>query len=71
MLSELSQVFLYAENDLMLTKAETFTKISCFIEISHGVRSRVPFQPLDNFDFSHPESWPEWCQRFHRYRIAT
>lgn len=24
-----------------------------------------------NFDFSHPERWPEWRQRFHRYRIAT
>ncbi len=29
------------------------------------------FQPPDNFDFSHPERWPEWHQRFHRYRIAT
>ncbi len=29
------------------------------------------FQPPDNFDFSHPERWPDWRQRFHRYRIAT
>lgn len=29
------------------------------------------FQHPGNFDFSHPERWPEWRQRFHRYRIAT
>ncbi|KAK6493915.1 hypothetical protein HHUSO_G330 [Huso huso] len=31
----------------------------------------VKFHPPDNFDFSRPELWPEWRQRFLRYRIAT
>ncbi|RXN04213.1 Retrovirus-related Pol poly from transposon [Labeo rohita] len=29
------------------------------------------FSPPESFDFSHPELWPEWKQRFHRFRIAT
>lgn len=29
------------------------------------------FPPPDNFNFSHPELWPEWKWQFHRYRIAT
>lgn len=29
------------------------------------------FSPPESFDFSHSELWPEWKQRFHRFRIAT
>ncbi len=29
------------------------------------------FSPPESFDFSHPELWPEWKQRFHRFRITT
>ncbi|KAL7837467.1 hypothetical protein SRHO_G00271780 [Serrasalmus rhombeus] len=29
------------------------------------------FNPPENFYFSLPEQWPEWRQRFERYRIAT
>lgn len=29
------------------------------------------FSPPDSFDFTHPEQWPEWRQRFQRYRLAT
>lgn len=29
------------------------------------------FPPPETFDFSRPEHWPEWRQRFQRYRTAT
>lgn len=29
------------------------------------------FPPPENFDFSRPDQWPEWRQRFRRFRIAT
>lgn len=29
------------------------------------------FPPPENFDFTRPELWPEWRQRFKRFRIAT
>ncbi|CAL9696492.1 unnamed protein product [Knipowitschia caucasica] len=29
------------------------------------------FPPPEAFDFSRPEHWPEWRQRFQRYRTAT
>lgn len=29
------------------------------------------FPPAENLDFSHPELWPEWKQRFHRFGIGT
>lgn len=29
------------------------------------------FPPPESFDFSRPEQWPEWRQRFQRYRVAT
>lgn len=29
------------------------------------------FPPPKTFDFSRPEHWPEWRQRFQRYRTAT
>ena len=29
------------------------------------------FPPPENFDFTRPQLWPEWRQRFQRFRIAT
>ena len=29
------------------------------------------FAPPESFDFSKPETWPEWKQRFLRFRLAT
>ncbi len=29
------------------------------------------FSPPESFNFSHPELWPEWKQRFQRFCIAT
>ena len=29
------------------------------------------FQPPDTFDFSRPSEWPEWRQRFTRFRTAS
>ena len=29
------------------------------------------FQPPEPFDFSQPAGWPEWRERFKRFRIAT
>ena len=29
------------------------------------------FNPPDNFDFSHPNEWPQWKQRFERYATIT
>ena len=29
------------------------------------------FAPPTNFSFDKPEEWPEWKQRFVRFRIAT
>ena len=29
------------------------------------------FNPPTNFAFEKPAEWPEWRQRFERYRIAT
>ena len=29
------------------------------------------FTPLEQFDFSKPEAWPDWKQRFGRYRVAS
>ena len=31
----------------------------------------MAFKPPDNFDFSTPEQWPAWRQRFLRYRTAS
>ena len=31
----------------------------------------MSFKPPDNFDFSRPEVWPTWRQRFLRYRTAS
>ena len=31
----------------------------------------MSFKPPDNFDFSRPEVWPTWYQRFLRYRTAS
>ena len=31
----------------------------------------MSFKPPDNFDFSRPEVWPTWHQRFLRYRTAS
>ena len=29
------------------------------------------FSPPNRLDFTAPEKWPEWRQRFQRYRVAT
>ncbi len=29
------------------------------------------FTPPEQFDFSKPEAWPDWKQRFARYRVAS
>lgn len=29
------------------------------------------FHPPESLDFTRPEQWPEWRQRFQRYRLAT
>ena len=32
---------------------------------------KAKFQPPEPFDFSQPAGWPEWRERFKRFRIAT
>lgn len=29
------------------------------------------FNPPENFNFNNPSEWPDWKQRFSRYRTAT
>ena len=29
------------------------------------------FHPLEKFDLTQPNRWPEWKQRFERFRVAT
>lgn len=31
----------------------------------------MPYKPPEKFEFSKPEQWPSWRQRFERYRIAS
>ena len=31
----------------------------------------LKINPPENFEFTKPQLWPEWKQRFTRYRIAT
>ena len=28
-------------------------------------------QPLESFDFHHPDSWSQWKKRFEQYRLAS
>ena len=36
------------------------------------MRCKMPkFNPPPSFNFSNPSEWPDWKQRFERYRIAT
>ena len=31
----------------------------------------MSFKPPDNFDFTHPESWPAWRKRYERFSMAS
>ncbi|RXN18805.1 Retrovirus-related Pol poly from transposon opus [Labeo rohita] len=37
----------------------------------HGCIAMAKFTPPEHFHFSKPEAWPDWKQRFARYRVAS